>query len=44
MDKFDVLCSGILKANVGKRKVMITERARNQAIDFVKPYRQHLAK
>ncbi len=40
VDKFDKICKRRkLKVNAGKSKVMFFERAREQTIDFAKPYR-----
>ncbi len=40
VDEFDRVCrKRKLKVNAGKSKVMVFERAREQTIDFAKPYR-----
>ncbi len=40
VDEFDTVCKWRkLKMNAGKSKVMVSERAREQTIDFAKPYR-----
>ncbi len=40
VDEFDRVCKqGKLKVNPDKRKVMFFERAREQTINFAKPYR-----
>ncbi len=40
VDKFERVCKRRkLKVNAGKSKVMVFERAREQAINFAKPYR-----
>ncbi len=40
VDEFDRVCKRrMLKVNAGKSKVMVSERAREQTINFAKPYR-----
>ncbi len=39
VDEFARVCKRKLKMNTGKSKVMVFERAREQTIDFTKPYR-----
>ncbi len=40
IDEFNRVCKTTkLKVNTGKSKVMVFERAREQAINFAKPYR-----
>ncbi len=39
VDEFDRVCRRKLKVNADKSKVMVFERAREQTIDFTKPYR-----
>ncbi len=40
VDEFERVCKRRkLKVNAGKSKVMVFERAREQNIDFAKPYR-----
>ncbi len=40
INEFDRVCKKRkLKGNAGKSKVMVFERAREQTIDFAKPYR-----
>ncbi len=40
VDEFDKVCKRKkLKVNAGKSKVMVFERAREQTINFAKPYR-----
>ncbi len=40
VDEFDWVCRRRkFKVNVGKSKVMVFERAREQTIDFAKPYK-----
>ncbi len=40
IDEFDRVCKRrTLKVNAGKSKVMVSERAKEQTIDFARPYR-----
>ncbi len=40
VDEFDRVCKKRkVKVNAGKSKMMVYERAREQTIDFAKPYR-----
>ncbi len=39
VDEFHRVCRRKLKVNSGKSKVKVSDRAREQTIDFAKPYR-----